>query len=283
MSSSDGVDMEMAHEDAPGTDVNETKGTTTSPTAKPPSKKKKGTATAVKAPKRARTSGGGKRGGRGGGAGGSSKPSSGGAKKKPSTSDGAFPGPVASDDGKIGGGESVDGDNEGGGERGDGSQSESDSGPYCLCRGPDNHRFMIACDRCEDWFHGDCIGMDKYTGENLVQKYICPNCSEGDRYVTRYKKMCALEACSRPARIYHLVEPSIFCSEEHCQAWWEKLIATLPKSKTADSVGGANRDQLTQDEFMGLLDTPERRKMADDKMTAWRIGTKPFSTFLIPH
>ncbi|KAL2158426.1 hypothetical protein VTH06DRAFT_4474, partial [Thermothelomyces fergusii] len=116
------------------------------------SKKKKGTAAAVKGPSKRGRPGGGK------------KTKGGGGKKAKTDAAGKQPG--------------VDG----------GNSSESDSGPYCLCRGPDDHRFMIACDRCEDWFHGECIGMDKHTGENLVQKYICPNCTDGGRYATRYKK-----------------------------------------------------------------------------------------------
>jgi COMPASS component SPP1 len=120
---------------------------------------------------------------------------------------------------------------------------------------------MIACDRCEDWFHGECIGMDKYTGENLVQKYICPNCSDNDRYVTRYKKMCSFKGCTRPARVYDLQDASIFCSPEHCQAWWEQLIAGLPKTK------GVGFDNLTQDEFMGLLNTQDK---------SWKLGDAPF-------
>ncbi|KAK1758628.1 Set1 complex component spp1 [Echria macrotheca] len=218
---------------------------TTPSSSKAPAKKKKGTATAVKAPKRARPSGGTKRGGaRGGG---------GGAKKKSATSG---PGSTAA--------RSVDGENgENGAGPGDGS-SESDSGPYCLCRGPDNHRFMIACDRCEDWFHGECIGMDKWTGENLVQKYICPNCSDGKRYVTRYKKTCSFEGCIRPARLYDPKDRSIFCSDEHCQAWWEQLIATLPKTK---DIGF---DNMTQEEFVGLLDT-------ESTGDGWRLGKTPFA------
>ncbi|KAK3996916.1 Set1 complex component spp1 [Cladorrhinum sp. PSN332] len=138
--------------------------------------------------------------------------------------------------------------------RAGGNSSESDSGPYCLCRGPDNHRFMIACDRCEDWFHGECIGMDKWTGENLVQKYICPNCTDGGRYATRYKKMCSLSHCNRAARVDAVPRPSIFCSDEHCQAWWDQLIATLPKSSSSSSDSTTFFDTLTRDHFLGLLD-----------------------------
>ncbi len=136
---------------------------------------------------------------------------------------------------------------------------------------------MIACDGCEDWFHGDCIGMDKYTGENLVQRYICPSCSnESIGYVTRYKKTCALEECQRPARIYGdaLVsgDVSIFCGDDHCQAWWEQLIATLPKGGRGHD--GRTDDALTQEQFMGLLSTPSKSEYG------WTLGEKPFGKWL---
>ncbi|KAL1884225.1 hypothetical protein VTK73DRAFT_5361 [Phialemonium thermophilum] len=151
----------------------------------------------------------------------------------------------------------------------DGGSSESDGGPYCICRGPDNHRFMIACDKCEDWFHGDCIGMDKYTGENLVQRYICPNCTDGKMYVTRYKKTCALRGCEKPARIYDEKDSSVFCCDDHCQTWWQQLVATLPESKK-----GYGSDILTQEEFMGLMVGSAGESV--NRFGVWKLGDDPF-------
>jgi COMPASS component SPP1 len=211
-------------------------------------KKKKGTAAVLKAPKRAKAVGGKK-----------SKPTT---KKKDNTADGS---------------------NAGGDSGGDSDEvaEDSDSGPYCICRGPDNHRFMIACDRCEDWFHGECINMDKYTGENLVQRYICPNCSDGRKYVTRYKKTCGLPGCQKPARIYVAsVEAksgaakdsdSVFCSDEHGHMWWEQQVATLPRSKPGNW-GAA----ITQEEFVGLLNGGPLEKSAADEDDRWRLGDDPF-------
>ncbi len=223
---------------------------------KPAPKKKKGTAATVKASKRTR----------GGGPGGPKKPKApGGSRKKGTTASSV----TGSDTGTLPDLEADDGGAE------DGDASESDSGPYCICRGPDNHKFMIACDKCEDWFHGDCIGMDKYTGENLVQKYICPSCSdESMGYVTRYKKTCALEDCDNPARIYGdaVEEPgarSFFCSDEHCQIWWEQLITTLPRGGKS---GGSADDALTQEQFMGLLG-------ASGQDGGWRLGERPFGKY----
>ncbi|KAL2256572.1 hypothetical protein VTK26DRAFT_1467 [Humicola hyalothermophila] len=228
-----------------------------SSTSKPAApKKKKGTAAAVKAPtKRARPGAAGGGGGR--------KSKAGGPKKAKTDASTKQPGGGAANDADHGG-----------------NTSESDNGPYCLCRGPDDHRFMISCDRCEDWFHGECVGMDKHTGENLVQKYICPNCTDGGRYTTRYKKMCSLSGCQNPARIYDSVRPSIFCSSEHCQAWWEQLIGTLPRTKGDTAADG---DHLTQSEFMGLLDAqnPLEQSPHDSKDLAaspWKLGKRPFET-----
>jgi COMPASS component SPP1 len=169
------------------------------------------------------------------------------------------------------GSEAADSENAEPGENGDGT-SDEDAGPYCICRGPDNHRFMIACDRCEDWFHGECIGMDKFTGEVLVAKYICPGCGADGRFKTRYRKMCSFGDCKKPARMYGddvLAEggASIFCSDEHCQSWWQQLISDLPR-------GLDSADLLTQETFMGLLNKPRGSNGED----GWKMGEKPFGT-----
>ncbi|KAJ2965561.1 hypothetical protein NQ176_g10556 [Zarea fungicola] len=66
-----------------------------------------------------------------------------------------------------GGGDNVDGDD------GSDEDNDEDNGPYCLCQGPDDHRWMICCEGCDDWFHGECINLSKEVGENLIEKFIC--------------------------------------------------------------------------------------------------------------
>lgn len=48
---------------------------------------------------------------------------------------------------------------------------------YCLCRTPyDQLRFMIGCDGCDQWFHGECVGVSESESE-LVDMYFCPDCT----------------------------------------------------------------------------------------------------------
>ncbi|KAF9967760.1 PHD finger protein 8 [Mortierella alpina] len=66
---------------------------------------------------------------------------------------------------------------------------------YCICRGPyDGIEFMIACDRCEEWFHGRCIGMKPQEAKKS-NHYYCETCQ-------RIRKMLgvAAEEPSKPVK-----------------------------------------------------------------------------------
>ncbi|GKY97092.1 hypothetical protein MPSEU_000667700 [Mayamaea pseudoterrestris] len=55
---------------------------------------------------------------------------------------------------------------------------------YCICRRPFDG-FMIACDSCDDWFHGPCIGITE-SKAGKTEKYVCIRCS-----IVRSYKTCA--------------------------------------------------------------------------------------------
>ena len=47
---------------------------------------------------------------------------------------------------------------------------------------------MICCDRCEEWFHGDCVGITEARGrlmERNGEDYVCPNCTARKSQVLR--------------------------------------------------------------------------------------------------
>lgn len=31
---------------------------------------------------------------------------------------------------------------------------------YCICRTADENAQMISCDKCEEWYHFECVGLD---------------------------------------------------------------------------------------------------------------------------
>ncbi|XP_068182862.1 PHD finger protein 3 isoform X2 [Antennarius striatus] len=50
-----------------------------------------------------------------------------------------------------------------------------------LCKQHHNNMFMVGCGRCEDWFHGDCVGLDLTKVREMEeedQMYVCLKCCE---------------------------------------------------------------------------------------------------------
>ncbi|XP_031562388.1 PHD finger protein 3-like [Actinia tenebrosa] len=50
---------------------------------------------------------------------------------------------------------------------------------WCICRKPHGNRFMICCDNCEEWLHGDCVSITKEIGKEMEKngiEYVCPRC-----------------------------------------------------------------------------------------------------------
>ncbi|KZZ98954.1 Set1 complex component spp1 [Moelleriella libera RCEF 2490] len=170
------------------------------------------------------------------------------------------PGPKKKSKAAKAGSTAADQDEEASGE------DESDNGPYCVCRGPDDHRWMICCELCEDWFHGECININKEIGENLIERFICPSCTEDD-VATIYKKTCGLSTCRKPARLAQ-IKTSAFCSDEHVQTWWERLVGRLPKAKGKSGTHGP----LAQEELMALLSIGDTGTDG-----SWTLFKAPFS------
>uniref|UniRef100_A0A8C1CNV5 CXXC-type zinc finger protein 1 n=2 Tax=Cyprinus carpio TaxID=7962 RepID=A0A8C1CNV5_CYPCA len=46
---------------------------------------------------------------------------------------------------------------------------------YCVCRKPDTNCFMIGCDNCNEWFHGDCIKISEKMAKT-IRVWYCEKC-----------------------------------------------------------------------------------------------------------
>ena len=135
----------------------------------------------------------------------------------------------------------------------EGSDASDDKATYCICRKPDNHQFMIGCDGgCDDWFHGTCVKVAS-EDEDLIDKFICPNCHERGKGRTTWKRMCRRTGCRRPARTTQ-GRQSKFCSEDcgigffgtlarHVDTPRTARVKRAPSSKTTPEQGSDSDDE----------------------------------------
>ncbi|XP_048584367.1 CXXC-type zinc finger protein 1 isoform X2 [Nematostella vectensis] len=68
------------------------------------------------------------------------------------------------------------------------SKKEKEGAVYCICRQSNTDRFMIGCDNCDEWFHGDCIGILQGDAQ-MIRKFYCKPCLECNPELSiKYKK-----------------------------------------------------------------------------------------------
>ncbi|KAF2125674.1 hypothetical protein P153DRAFT_323738 [Dothidotthia symphoricarpi CBS 119687] len=136
------------------------------------------------------------------------------------------------------------------------AESSEDHNLYCICKKPDNHRWMIGCDGgCDDWFHGDCINM-KQADEGLVDKFICPLCEENGRGKTSWKPMCRRDGCRKPAKLGRDRE-SKYCSEE-CGVLF--MTEQLHRTAGAKGANGKSKKSKKKNPIKSTDDTPEHEE-----------------------
>ncbi|EGC34868.1 hypothetical protein DICPUDRAFT_13956, partial [Dictyostelium purpureum] len=55
-------------------------------------------------------------------------------------------------------------------------ENNNDDRLYCLCkRKYDSNMFMIACDRCDEWYHGACVNISEKDAKR-IKLYVCKDC-----------------------------------------------------------------------------------------------------------
>ncbi|XP_074486723.1 nucleosome-remodeling factor subunit BPTF-like isoform X2 [Sebastes fasciatus] len=61
---------------------------------------------------------------------------------------------------------------------------ESTEELYCICKTPyDESQFYIGCDRCQNWYHGRCVGILQ-SEANHIDEYVCPQCQSTEDAMT---------------------------------------------------------------------------------------------------
>lgn len=77
---------------------------------------------------------------------------------------------------------------------------------YTFCR------FMVGCGRCDDWFHGDCVGLDLSKVREMEeedQMYVCLKCCEEESKKVEPEAPIAAkpEAATKPDTQQHKPPP----------------------------------------------------------------------------
>ncbi|KAF3036246.1 hypothetical protein E8E11_000161 [Didymella keratinophila] len=138
----------------------------------------------------------------------------------------------------------------------DDGESSEDHNLYCICKKPDNHKWMIGCDGgCDDWFHGDCVNM-KQADENLVDKFICPMCEEAGKGNTTWKPMCRRDGCRRPARLIKDHE-SKYCSDECGVLFMQEQLQRTAGAKGANGTTKKKKKKVVRPEDEGREEEEE--------------------------
>ncbi|KAK5125348.1 hypothetical protein LTR85_000457 [Meristemomyces frigidus] len=159
---------------------------------------------------------------------------------------------------------------------------DADGDVYCVCRKPDNGTFMIGCDgTCDDWYHGKCVGIEE-RDKNLIDKYMCPRCTNGGIGRTSWKRVCRRHGCRQPARVGKSrggKDGSKYCSEECGVLYFREMVArTRNREDTMKSRSNRRKGSIvsterpTVDDDLGakggLLAAGEVKSLIDSSKSA---------------
>eukprot|EP00002_Diphylleia_rotans_P021858 TRINITY_DN4263_c0_g1_i2.p1 TRINITY_DN4263_c0_g1~~TRINITY_DN4263_c0_g1_i2.p1 ORF type:complete len:530 (+),score=97.17 TRINITY_DN4263_c0_g1_i2:715-2304(+) len=77
---------------------------------------------------------------------------------------------------------------------------------YCICDNPNYDTFMISCDKCNVWYHGDCVGVNEKDATE-INTYYCPECQDQLHWSSVEK--CQNYPCQEKRR-----DQSKYCSDK---------------------------------------------------------------------
>ncbi|XP_078454858.1 nucleosome-remodeling factor subunit BPTF isoform X9 [Lampetra planeri] len=135
------------------------------------------------------------------------------------------------------------------------AQEGSSEELYCICKTPyDESQFYIGCDRCQNWFHGRCVGVLQSEAE-FIDEYVCPNCQSAEDVMTALSPLTerdydGLKRILRSMQVHKMAWPFLEpVDEEEAPGYYEVIkepmdLSTIEKrlssrfySKLAEFVG----------------------------------------------
>ncbi|NWV17313.1 PHF3 protein, partial [Origma solitaria] len=82
-----------------------------------------------------------------------------------------------------------------------------------FCKKPHGNRFMVGCGRCDDWFHGDCVGLSLSQAQQMGEEdkeYVCVKCcAEEDKKMECFDQ----NVSDTQVKLEHKEEKAIECEK----------------------------------------------------------------------
>uniref|UniRef100_T1KQN6 CXXC-type zinc finger protein 1 n=1 Tax=Tetranychus urticae TaxID=32264 RepID=T1KQN6_TETUR len=79
---------------------------------------------------------------------------------------------------------------------------------YCICRSSDTSRFMIGCDSCNEWYHGDCISITEQLAKTIT-KFYCLMCRDANPSLKiQYHKDSGSKSTSKQGTVRKKKQPT---------------------------------------------------------------------------
>ncbi|NWX48027.1 PHF3 protein, partial [Steatornis caripensis] len=107
-----------------------------------------------------------------------------------------------------------------------------------FCKKPHGNRFMVGCGRCDDWFHGDCVGLSLSQAQQMGEEdkeYVCVKCcAEED------KKMECFDQNVADTQVkleIHREEKATECEKPGMSKQTPNLNVTTEKTKQTEDTG----------------------------------------------
>ena len=132
---------------------------------------------------------------------------------------------------------------------------------HCICGGANDGTFMLGCDKCDEWFHGRCVGINKEYG-NKLDSWLCPGCKGEQIDLTKLsidnfnhddvEDDCSLslEAAPCAPSLGKLWPPfKLLGSAESREALGDECIMTPDSYGQLEVVEGAARSIQNRDQF----------------------------------
>lgn len=129
---------------------------------------------------------------------------------------------------------------------------------------------MICCDRCEEWFHGDCVGITEARGrlmERNGEDYICPNCTAKKNKVVRP----ATAALSAGTELGKPRADVAAASAADIPAATSSPAAGIPDPRAVDPSASASHSAAAPTPAASTTSAPAEEKTGDDLGIKGRI------------